>query len=94
MTDAALFRRLVLLLKKRGAKKVSLFGSYARGEQKKDSDIDVVVDFTTPKSLLQLVRIEADVSAELGVKVDLLTRGAVSPYLSSAVSKDAKVLLG
>jgi hypothetical protein len=94
MTNAILFKRLVSSLRKHGAKKVSLFGSYARGEQRKGSDIDVVVDFSKPKSLLELVRIEGDVSAELGVKVDLLTSGSVSPYLSEAVRKDVKVLLG
>jgi len=81
-------------LRKRGARKVSLFGSYARGEQRKGSDLDVVVDFQKPKSLLELVRIESDVSREVGVDVDLLTFGSVSPYLSKAIQKDARVLLG
>jgi predicted nucleotidyltransferase len=94
MANAVLFRRLVSSLRRRGAKKVSLFGSYARGEQRKGSDIDVVVDFSKPKSLLELVRIEGDVSAELGVKVDLLTSGSVSSHLSNAVKRDVKVLLG
>lgn len=81
-------------MRKRGARKVSLFGSYARGEQRKGSDLDVVVDFQKPKSLLELVRIESDVSREVGVDVDLLTFGSVSPYLSKAIQKDARVLLG
>jgi len=94
MDNTVLFRRLVSSLRKRGARKVSLFGSYARGEQRKGSDLDVVVDFQKPKSLLELVRIESDVSREVGVDVDLLTFGSVSPYLSKAIQKDARVLLG
>jgi hypothetical protein len=52
-----------------------LFGSVARGEETEESDVDLLVRFARPKSLLDLVRIEREFSEALGRKVDLLTEG-------------------
>jgi predicted nucleotidyltransferase len=79
--------KLVPLLVSAGAKKITLFGSYARNEGKKGSDIDVIVDFGEPKSLLELVEIEQDASKKLGVKLDLLTEKAVSPYIAGRIER-------
>ena len=71
--------KLVSILKKHGAKKIEIFGSYARGEQKETSDLDVIVEFEKRKSLLELVGIEQELEDALGIKVDLLTRASISP---------------
>ncbi|MFQ5405655.1 MAG: nucleotidyltransferase family protein [Candidatus Micrarchaeia archaeon] len=76
-----------------GAKKVSLFGSYARGEEKRGSDIDLVVEFKKKKSLLELVRIENEVSEKVGKKIDLLTEKSISPYVLERIAGERKVLL-
>lgn len=57
--------------------KVGIFGSYARSENDKNSDIDILVKFKHTKSLLELVRIENELSEKLGIKVDLVTDGAI-----------------
>jgi predicted nucleotidyltransferase len=57
-----LFRKVSSFLKKHGATKVSVFGSYVRGEEKPESDIDVLVEFAERKSLLTLVNIELELS--------------------------------
>jgi len=75
-----------------GARKIGLFGSYARGEQRPDSDLDLLVDFSDRKSLLTLVRIERELSESLGIKVDLLTEQAISPYLIDRVKSELKVI--
>ena len=85
--------KLLQMLKTYGAKKVVLFGSYARGEENPESDIDVIVEFSESKSLLELVRIEREISEALGIKVDLLTEKSVSPYLMDAIRKEMRVLL-
>ena len=87
-------KKLIHILKKHGAKKIAIFGSYARGKQKETSDLDVIVEFKKRKSLLELVGIEQELEDALGIKVDLLTRASISPYLIERIEKESKVLLG
>lgn len=87
-----LFEKITSFLKKEGATKISVFGSYARGEEKAKSDIDILVEFSNTKSLLTLVRIERELSDFVGVKVDLLTEASISPYLIDGIKKEAKVI--
>ena len=62
-----------LLLRFR-VKEVGVFGSYVRGEQKKDSDLDVLVVFEEPVSLLKVVGLENYLSDLLGDKVDVVPK--------------------
>ena len=71
---------------------VAVFGSRARGEAGPLSDIDVMIRFAKPKSLLSLIRLERELTAELGVKVDLVTEQAISPYLIDRIRQDLTVL--
>ena len=72
--------------------RVRVFGSVARGEATPDSDLDLIVDFSAPKSLFDIVRIELELSEALGRKVDLLTEGAISPYIRERIADDIRVL--
>lgn len=65
---------------------LSLFGSYARGEERKDSDIDLLVKFSTAKSYFELVRIERELTNIFGKKVDLVTEAALSKYIKPIVN--------
>ncbi len=69
-------------------KRVGVFGSYARGENRPQSDLDILVDFGVQISLLDLVGIEQNLSESLGIKVDLVTEGALSKYIRPYVEKD------
>jgi len=71
---------------------LGIFGSYSRGQQKEKSDIDILVKFSKRKSLLDLVRIERRLSEIMGVKVDLVTEGSVSPYMIDDIKKELKVI--
>ena len=77
-----------------GATKVAIFGSYARGEEEADSDIDILVSFKSPKSLFQLVRIEDELREALHRPVDLITEKSVSPYLAGSIHRDKVVIFG
>ncbi|MDZ7742352.1 MAG: nucleotidyltransferase domain-containing protein [Bacteroidota bacterium] len=52
-------------------KSIALFGSYARGNRKVESDLDILVSFKNSISLLKLVHLENMLSEKLGIKVDL-----------------------
>jgi predicted nucleotidyltransferase len=71
-----------------------VFGSVARGEATEHSDIDLLVRFSRRKSLLEMVRLEREVSAALGMKVDLLTESSISPYLWDRVRREVQVVFG
>ncbi len=73
------------ILQKEGVVLVGLFGSYSRGEEKKESDIDILVRFEGTKSLLHLVNLQNRLSDALDKKVDLVTEKFLSPYFRQNV---------
>jgi predicted nucleotidyltransferase len=84
--------RLIDICRQNDVSMVGIFGSMARGEAKKKSDIDLLVRFSKRKSLLAVVRLERELSEALGRKVDLLTEGAISPYLKERILKETQVV--
>jgi len=80
-------------LKPFGVLRVGVFGSYARNEQNLQSDIDLLVKFKNAPSLLQLIKIENDLSEKLGFKVDLITEGAVkNSIIKAQIRHDLKMI--
>ena len=77
--------KIINILKKHNIAKAGIFGSYSRGEQKKKSDIDILIEFNG--SLLDLVGIEMELEKKLGKKVDLLTYGGINPHLKEYILK-------
>jgi predicted nucleotidyltransferase len=76
-------------LKKFDPQKVGIFGSFARGDNKKGSDIDILVEFKNIPSLLALIKLENDLSEILGIKVDLVTTGALkNKRIKKSIKKD------
>ncbi|MFH0815944.1 MAG: nucleotidyltransferase family protein [Methanobacteriota archaeon] len=88
----ALFGRIAEFLAKRGASRVSVFGSYAREDEHEGSDIDLMVEFSDRKSLLDLVGIELELSESIGRDVDLVTEKSLSPFLRERVMKERVVI--
>ena len=84
-------KKLINICKNNDVKYLAFFGSITRGDFTKNSDIDLLVRFSKSKSLLDLVRIERVISEVLGRKTDLLTEGAISPYLKGRIKKEMKV---
>jgi len=62
-------------------KSLKIFGSYVERKQTETSDIDLIVEFYEVPTLIELVRIEEELTELLGVKVDLLTKESISPFI-------------
>ncbi len=76
--------KIIPLLKKNKVKKAGIFGSYAKGEQKKNSDIDILIEL--PKGIgLGFVRIALELEDKLGRKVDLVTYKSIHPLLKKRI---------
>lgn len=84
--------QILAYMKAHGASRVGVFGSYARGEARADSDLDLLVWFHQQQSLLGLIRMERELSELVGVKIDLLTEQAISPYLIDRIRKELRVI--
>ncbi len=67
---------------------VGIFGSYARGEQRKESDVDIVVRFKEGASLLDLVGLADFLEEKLGIKVDVVSERAIRPELKDHILKE------
>ncbi|MDP3047492.1 MAG: nucleotidyltransferase family protein [Chloroflexota bacterium] len=85
-------RALVELCQHNDVARLSVFGSFARGEATERSDVDLLVEFSKRNSLLALIALERKMSAALGRRVDLLTREAISPYLRDSIERDLRVV--
>ena len=72
---------------------IGVFGSYARNENQKNSDIDILVRFKSSLSFLQLVHLERLMSTKLGIKVDLVTEGAIkNKTVKESINKDLQII--
>ncbi len=76
------------LLKKAGVKRGAIFGSYARGDYHKDSDIDLLVDFDYPASLFDLIDLKEGLEKISKRKIDLVTFASISPHLKKRIDKE------
>lgn len=69
-------------------KMIGVFGSYARGENDQDSDLDILVDFEQSVDLLEIIGLEQELSEKLNIKVDLITVRSLHPQLKEYVEQD------
>jgi hypothetical protein len=74
------------------AKEIGLFGSFVRGEQSADSDIDVLVDFEEEADLFDLVGLALRLEEELQRKVDVIPKRALRAELREAVLREVVAL--
>jgi uncharacterized protein len=72
-----------------GARNVRVFGSVRRGEAGESSDLDLLVDMSEGRSLLDLVALGDDLTEALGVAVDVVTEKSLSPYLRDRILAEA-----
>jgi uncharacterized protein len=80
--------KIVKILKKNDVVKAGIFGSYARGDQKKDSDIDILIQFKGEKDLFDLINIELELKGKLKKKFDVLTYKSINPLIRKNILND------
>jgi predicted nucleotidyltransferase len=70
--------------------RLTLFGSFLHGDAGPTSDVDLLVEFETPKSLISLISLENELAEQLGRDVDLLTTDSISPYLRDRILEETE----
>jgi len=87
-----IIRKLVelkpILKEKFKVKTIGLFGSYIKGREKEKSDLDILVEFEEPISLLKFIALENYLSDSIGVKVDLVEKSALKPRIGKHILKE------
>ena len=81
-------KQVAAILKKHGVKRASFFGSFARGEAAKDSDLDILIEFEGEKSLLDLVGVKLEIEDMLNMSADVLTYDALFPAMRDSVLRE------
>jgi len=74
-----------MLVERYNVESIAIFGSYSRGEQTSKSDLDVVVSFSGPIGVYGFIEVEEFLSEKLGVKVDLVQKGALFPMIKDQI---------
>lgn len=76
------------LIERYDVRSLGIFGSYVRGEARPDSDLDVLVEFSTAPTLFEYVRLQNELSDRLGVQVDLVMKSALKPVLGARILEE------
>ncbi|OGS22826.1 MAG: nucleotidyltransferase [Elusimicrobia bacterium RIFOXYB2_FULL_50_12] len=81
-------RQKAILRRKFKIKSLGVFGSYSRGEQRKTSDVDVLVEFDEPPGLIGYVSLEDELGKYIGKKVDLVMKSALKPHVGQQILRE------
>jgi len=92
-TLASIKRKIIPILKKNHVVKAGIFGSYARGDVKKKSDIDILIKFRGKKSLFDLAGLKIELEEKLNKKVDVLTYRSIHPFIKNNILKEEVPIL-
>ncbi len=84
--------RILPILKRYRVKRAAIFGSFARGETKEGSDIDLLIEFEGESSLLDLVSLKLDLEEALGRNVDVVTYNALHSSLKNLILREQVVI--
>jgi len=76
------------LQKRYKVKEIGIFGSYVKGKQRKSSDLDILIDFHEKPDLFTFVEIENSLSEKLKMKVDLVMKSALKPYIGKIILRE------
>lgn len=92
MTIQSIKKQMLPVLKNQGVVKAAIFGSFATGEEKANSDIDLLVKFKAMPTLLDLARLKLKLENKVGRTVDVITYNGVHPYLKGIILREQKII--
>ena len=94
MSTQVMTQQIAEYFKTQPVLKAWLFGSYSRGEQRADSDVDLLVKFdrSRPIGLFAYVRMRRELEERLGRKIDLVEEGTLRPAAQKTAYQDLKVI--
>ncbi len=78
------------LEEKFGLRKIGIFGSYVRGDQVQDSDIDILVEIERPMGFIKFIKLENRLSQILDSKVDIVTKKALKPHIGRRILQEVQ----
>jgi len=81
-------QQIPMLAERYSVDTLEVFGSYVRSDQKKDSDLDILVMFKEVPSLLTFIAMENYLSDLLGVKVDLVMKDSLKPNIGQQILRE------
>ena len=85
--------KIVPVLKRHHVVRAAVFGSFVRGETKKTSDIDILIEFKGEKSLLDLAALKMELEEVLGREVDVVEYSTIHPLLKERILKEQVKML-
>jgi uncharacterized protein len=73
-----------------GLKEIGIFGSYVRGEQNEESDLDILVELEKPLGFVKFIRLENALSQLLSVPVEIVTKKALKPHIGKRILQEVR----
>ncbi len=86
-------RKITPILEKYSVTRAGIFGSVARGEEREDSDVDILVEIEEPLSLLGFIGLKLEIEEALGRKVDLGEYSTIKPVVREQILSEEVAIL-
>jgi predicted nucleotidyltransferase len=93
LINESLKQSILQVLKQRPISRAAIFGSFARGDEHAYSDIDLLIEYSTPQSLFDMLRLENELKDITSRKVDLIEYSALKPSIKAKVLSQAITIL-
>ncbi len=73
-----------------GLKEIGIFGSYVRGDQGAESDLDILIELEKPIGFVKFMKLERALSELLGIRVEMVTKKALKPYIGKRILQEVR----
>ena len=87
-----LYKQKSYFEKKYKVSELGIFGSYVKGEQNENSDLDILVEYSDKIGFFDLLHLEEELSALAGIKVDLVMKSNLKKYIGRRILKEVQYL--